>query len=204
MMDELEFEEEFKKLFPPLTDKEIKEAFPDERETILLKLAEWQEEREKVLDGIREKLALLKQEAKDDFTYFFYHEVLKYFDGKDLLEIERHIARLQRLLNVYDGRENKAPFDVSQKETALKIPIESLTPQPLRKHSKYFSGLCPFHEEKHPSFYVYPSTNSFYCFGCGKGGDVIRFVELLHGFNFSQTIKFLTTGGHYEYDNTRP
>ncbi len=198
-----EFEQELRRLFPPLTDKELLEIFPEAKEMILLKLAEWREEREKVLSDIQEKLALLKREAKDDFTYFFYREVLKYFDGKELLGIDKRIARLQRLLNVYDGRENKAPFDAAQKEDALKVPIQSLTPQPLRKGNKNYSGLCPFHEDRKPSFYVYPDTNSFYCFGCHKGGDVIRFVEMLHGFNFSQAIKFLITGGHYEYESTR-
>jgi len=41
-----------------------------------------------------------------------------------------------------------------------------------------FVGLCPLHEETHPSFYVNPHKNLFYCHGCGRGGDLIRFLEL--------------------------
>jgi DNA primase len=41
-----------------------------------------------------------------------------------------------------------------------------------------FLGLCPLHEETHPSFYVNAQKNLFYCHGCGRGGDLIRFVEL--------------------------
>ena len=44
-----------------------------------------------------------------------------------------------------------------------------------KKGSSYF-GLCPFHNEKTPSFYVYPDTQSFYCFGCGEGGNVFSFL----------------------------
>lgn len=46
----------------------------------------------------------------------------------------------------------------------------------LRRAGKNLVGLCPFHSEKTPSFNVYPGNNSFYCFGCGKGGGDIMLV----------------------------
>ena len=45
---------------------------------------------------------------------------------------------------------------------------------------------CPFHSERTASFKIYPKSNSFYCFGCGAGGDVIDFVRLLYGLDFGQ------------------
>ena len=45
---------------------------------------------------------------------------------------------------------------------------------------------CPFHSERTASFKIYPKSNSFYCFGCGAGGDVIDFVRLLYGLDFRQ------------------
>ena len=46
----------------------------------------------------------------------------------------------------------------------------------LKRAGSNFNGLCPFHSEKTPSFTVFPATKSFYCFGCGAGGDAITFV----------------------------
>ena len=46
-----------------------------------------------------------------------------------------------------------------------------------RRRGRTAVGLCPFHGEKTPSFTVYPETASFYCFGCGAGGDVITFIK---------------------------
>ena len=48
---------------------------------------------------------------------------------------------------------------------------------PLKRRGKNLVGLCPFHNEKTPSFTVYPDTASYYCFGCGAGGEVINFVR---------------------------
>ena len=44
----------------------------------------------------------------------------------------------------------------------------------LKRKGRLYGGLCPFHSEKTPSFYVYPDTQSFYCFGCGAGGDAAQ------------------------------
>ena len=51
---------------------------------------------------------------------------------------------------------------------------------------------CPYHEERTPSCHVYEKTNSFYCFGCSKGGDVIELVMCTKGYSFIDAVKFLT------------
>jgi DNA primase len=52
-------------------------------------------------------------------------------------------------------------------------------------------GLCPLHRDRKPSFLVDPAKSLFYCYGCGRGGDVIRFVELYYGVKFSQAMALL-------------
>lgn len=61
----------------------------------------------------------------------------------------------------------------------------------LRRRGRTLSGLCPFHNEKTPSFVVYPDTQSFYCFGCGAAGDVISFVRKYNNLGYVESIKQL-------------
>ena len=61
----------------------------------------------------------------------------------------------------------------------------------LKRRGKNLVGLCPFHSEKTPSFTVYPENGSFYCFGCGAGGDVITFVRRMENLDYVEAVKFL-------------
>jgi DNA primase len=61
----------------------------------------------------------------------------------------------------------------------------------LKKTGKDFSGLCPFHQEKTPSFTVSPTKQIFYCFGCGKGGDVYNFVMDMEKCEFPEAVKLI-------------
>ena len=63
----------------------------------------------------------------------------------------------------------------------------------LRRHGRTLSGLCPFHNEKTPSFVVYPDTQSFYCFGCGAAGDVINFVRKYNNLGYVESVKQLAS-----------
>ena len=65
----------------------------------------------------------------------------------------------------------------------------------LRKRGATYTGLCPFHQEKTPSFTVSADKGLYYCFGCGEGGDVVRFVERVESLSFSEAIEQL--GGRF-------
>lgn len=63
----------------------------------------------------------------------------------------------------------------------------------LRRRGRTYTGLCPFHSEKTPSFVVYPETQSFYCFGCGAGGDVITFIKKINNVDYVEAVKTLAS-----------
>lgn len=61
----------------------------------------------------------------------------------------------------------------------------------LKRRGKNLIGLCPFHNEKTPSFHIYPENNSFYCFGCNKGGSVYQFVMGVENLAFPDAVRWL-------------
>ncbi len=61
----------------------------------------------------------------------------------------------------------------------------------LKRAGRMEKGLCPFHNEKTPSFYVYPETNSYFCFGCNAGGSALDFVMHQQNLDFIEAVKFL-------------
>lgn len=78
-------------------------------------------------------------------------------------------------------------------EVARRNDIEELIGQyvQLRRSGRTLMGLCPFHNEKTPSFAVYPDTQSFYCFGCGAAGDAITFVRKINNLSYVEAVKQL-------------
>ena len=78
-------------------------------------------------------------------------------------------------------------------ELKLKTDIEDVisTYVTLKKRGSTYVGLCPFHNEKTPSFTVYPETQSFYCFGCGAGGDAIGFMKKIENLDYLDAVKSL-------------
>jgi DNA primase len=69
-----------------------------------------------------------------------------------------------------------------------------------RAGANRYEGLCPFHEERTPSFGIDPTKKVFYCFGCGAGGDAFRFVQLAEGLDFKDSLEHLADryGVHLE------
>jgi DNA primase len=61
----------------------------------------------------------------------------------------------------------------------------------LKRRGRNMVGLCPFHGEKTPSFNIYTESNSFYCFGCGAGGDVITFIMRIENLDYIEAVRFL-------------
>lgn len=68
----------------------------------------------------------------------------------------------------------------------------------LKQSGSQYMGLCPFHDEKTPSFSVNPSNGYWHCFGCGKSGDVFNYVEERDGIDFREALELLADRYHYE------
>ena len=87
--------------------------------------------------------------------------------------------------------------DLKQKVNILDVASSYVN---LSHKGRYWVGLCPFHAEKTASFCVYPESNSFYCFGCCKGGDIISFVEKIENLSYIESLKMLADLAGIELD----
>ncbi len=85
-------------------------------------------------------------------------------------------------------------------EIKNRIPIEDLVSQyvQLKKVGRNFKGLCPFHSERSPSFYVSTEKQLAYCFGCRKGGDHFKFIQEIEGIDFVEALKMLAEKARVE------
>ena len=103
--------------------------------------------------------------------------------------------RRERLRGVrMAGRFSDAWLD----ELRSRVSIEEIVSEyvPLKRKGRRSWGLCPFHNEKTPSFSVDTETQLFYCFGCHKGGSVIQFVMEMERLDFSEAVKLLAERAH--------
>jgi DNA primase len=92
------------------------------------------------------------------------------------------------------------------KATADIVDVVSARTSLRRASSSRFTGRCPFHEERTPSFSVDPVDKLYYCFGCGKGGDVVRFVQETENLDFAGAIEWLAERFrvNLEYEESSP
>jgi DNA primase len=87
---------------------------------------------------------------------------------------------------------NRQALDDLKQQIPLMGYLQAHDWQPARPLSRgRWMGLCPLHEDRQPSFLVDPNQDLFYCYGCGRGGDVIRFEELYHQVKFPQAVEWL-------------
>lgn len=74
----------------------------------------------------------------------------------------------------------------------------------LKRSGRYYTGLCPFHHEKTPSFTVTPDKQIYKCFGCGEGGNVISFIMKTKNLDFHEAIKFLAEKANIQLESETP
>jgi DNA primase len=87
---------------------------------------------------------------------------------------------------------NREALDELKQQIPLMGYLQAHDWQPARPVSRgRWMGLCPLHQDRKPSFLVDPNKDLFFCYGCGRGGDVIRFAELYHQVKFPQALTLL-------------
>lgn len=84
--------------------------------------------------------------------------------------------------------QDEAVREIKERLDIVELVGDSLS---LRKVGKNLRGLCPFHAEKTPSFYVSPERQTFHCYGCGRGGDIFSFVMEREGLSFPEALEML-------------
>jgi len=183
-------EEEWLKSRRRYSDRELLEIFPEAKKIIPDKITEWQAEEKRQTELIKQRLAEIRQN-KDETERLVQREWLKIDEGEELVKIGWHIARLKSLKSVAEGRSPRGWLSDEDIQRAKEVPIESIVGIKLRRSGNKLFGLCPLHNERSPSFYIYRDSNSFYCYGCQKGGDVISFVRLLYSLDFVDAVRWL-------------
>lgn len=175
-----------------LTDKELLTLFPEAKIVLPDKIREWENKKLVLLEEIRSRLKSLKECAQNDFELWLGKKWLELNEGQKLLNAERHIIRLKRLLWISSGKIVEGRLTDEQIRIANQAPLADLYGQRLRRNGKTLVGLCPFHQEKHASFTIYITTNTYKCYGCGEQGDTIKFLMALHGYSFKEAVRYLT------------
>ena len=164
-----------------LTTEELKEIFPE-----ILEIAP---KRVKELESV---LSELEDNYKKNELIGDSFEVIWEQDRRDeeLSKLKKQLMRFRRFLPAEDG---VFGFTDAELQDARDFPILDLVDSPRRSGSMY-TVFCPMHEERTPSCKIYTRDNSFWCFGCNKGGDTIAFVMARDGVDFVAAVKQLIGG----------
>ncbi len=186
----LELERRWRDSQPKMSDKQLYESFLKGSDIIDSKLREIDDEIIQVRDQINNLVGQIAKASEND--RILGEVLLKHGLIKEQCELERQ--RRQLLRYKYISKKHKSPsghkLDV---ESARNYPILSLAEQytRVRRTGKTFVGRCPLHDDRSPSFYVYPESNSFYCFGCNKGGNGINLVMEKEQMAFKDAVHFI-------------
>lgn len=194
MKNELQQIEREWRLSSRISDRQLMAAFPD-AEPLLMKQLRSTERWVTVLEhGIQLERRAIHTKVTDEFSLWFYDQLLDLNYGEQLHALRKKIAITKRRLNLLLGVTVPGQLTDEAIAHAKEQPIEQLLSEPLRPVGQRLMGRCPLHEDKTPSFVVYKATNTAWCFGCQTGGDTIKLVQLLHGYNFKQAVNYLN---HY-------
>jgi len=180
-----------------LTLAELYRIFPEVKEIIPDKMRELSDLLKTTKNEIAKQVVSIKSNKDlDDDSKVFCQQWVQATLGAKLEKILRQIQTFKTLYYFTLPKKVLKEDRITdwQIEQASKTPIDQLiTDRPLRRSGGgRFFCLCPFHEERSPSFCIYPDGGGYYCYGCGAGGNAINFAMKFYGYNFLKAVKFLT------------
>jgi hypothetical protein len=180
---------------PKLTDTELLATFPEAKQIVPDLIKELASKRKVLVTSIGDGLALINAQSEDEVFIYFWTLWVMLNEGEELQAVDVKLARLYRLQNVIEGKPApKGMLSDDIIETARNYPIQDLFDIKFRRSGNRLVGLCPFHTEKSPSFYVFLKQNNAHCFGCQKSTDSIGAYMELNDCDFKTAVTALAGG----------
>ena len=189
-----EWQEELRKSLPK-TETGWFEVFPEAKKIIPEKIREWEQRAEIARTLVGKALQVIEIKSKEK-NRWFWREVVKYTFSpvKELAEAKKHIRRLKLALPGEKKASKVAAWQLlldRAREADIVRVAEALGLR-LKKSGERYFALCPQHNERTPSFCIYPPAR-YHCFGCQINGDQISFVQMMENCSFVDAIRKLQT-----------
>lgn len=153
----------------------------------LQKIEEFEKTKRNIRKDVDQKYKDLAEEKKEQQKWWHKYVINKL--KEEIKRIDGQIYKFKRYHRMASGKKVKeqiAPEDVKH------VSIKQILGEPVKSISKRNWYKCPLHNENTPSFCHYEKNNSFYCYGCHEGGDVIALVMKLHKLTFKEALKYLS------------
>lgn len=164
------------------------------KQSFLAKHKQWQQ----LLKTQQKKLQQISQLQLPDFDKWFYTEIVKSELKQPLTELTQAMHNLRfnliRTNQQYKQEKQSAENWQAKVDQALNFPLQELLSQflTLKRSSNRFVTCCPFHQEKTPSFTLYPESNTAHCFGCSWHGNSLKFLMDYSNLSFAAAVKTLS------------
>lgn len=167
-----------------LTPQQVRDAFPSEKPTVDRLIQETKSE----INGLKDwAVDVRDNEEYDEKTRDFLLGVILTLYLKPL------VSKYNRLERYFVEQTDKT-YDTRPLERAKEYPIDQLFEIERARRSPTKTICCcplPDHRDDKPSFCIYHSTNTFYCFSCHRGGDTLKLVEIMHGLDFRSALQYI-------------
>lgn len=168
----------------------LKSVVPEKIEEVFKQMDELDKQYKLKKEAIK---SVSKREGLDEATKYFW-SLWTELEYKNYFILKKW---LWYWINIWDRLPHKKSV-IPDRILNQKMDLERIKQRPIEQFyegkltgSVRLMGKCPFHEERSPSFFIFTNTNTFHCFGCQEGGDVIDFVQKKFNVDFKEAVRRL-------------